>query len=128
MVENMERDDITAEFRARLARGTPVGIISTPPVTFAPEVEATLRRLREEEVRRLRAADAAADAAAEKPARERRQRKPTLASIAKQASKAGIEVARYEVAPDGKIIVVTGKPTDQTNNDLDRWMAKRHAH
>ena len=30
-------------------------------------------------------------------------------SVAKQASKAGIEVARYEVEPDGKINVVTGK-------------------
>jgi len=34
-------------------------------------------------------------------------RKPTLLSIAKQAQKAGIEVARYEVEPSGKIIVIT---------------------
>ena len=38
-----------------------------------------------------------------------RLRKPTLASVAKQASKAGIEVARYEVKPDS-VVVVTGKP------------------
>jgi hypothetical protein len=31
--------------------------------------------------------------------RETPQRKPTLASVAKQASKAGIEVARYEIKP-----------------------------
>jgi len=31
----------------------------------------------------------------------RKSRKPTLASVAKQASKVGIEVARYEVKPDG---------------------------
>jgi hypothetical protein len=36
-------------------------------------------------------------------------RKPTLLSIAKQAQKAGIEVARYEVEPGGKIIVITSK-------------------
>jgi hypothetical protein len=36
-----------------------------------------------------------------------RSRKPTLASVAKQAAKAGIEVARYEVDANGKIIVIT---------------------
>jgi hypothetical protein len=36
-------------------------------------------------------------------------RKPTLLSIAKQAQKAGLEVARYEVEPSGKIIVITSK-------------------
>jgi hypothetical protein len=39
----------------------------------------------------------------------RRQRKPTLASVAKQAARAGLEVARYEVDPGGKINIVTGK-------------------
>ena len=46
--------------------------------------------------------------------RKRRERKVTLASVAKQANKAGIAVARYEIEPDGKIIVVTGKPDDYT--------------
>ena len=41
--------------------------------------------------------------------RGRRQRKPTLTSVSKQASRAGIEVARYEIKPDGTIVVVTGK-------------------
>jgi hypothetical protein len=36
-------------------------------------------------------------------------RKPTLAGIAKQASKAALEVARYEARPDGTVVVVTGK-------------------
>ena len=40
---------------------------------------------------------------------ERRQRKPTLTSVSKQASRAGIEVARYEIKPDGTVVVVTGK-------------------
>jgi nucleotide-binding universal stress UspA family protein len=58
----------------------------------------------------------------------RRVRKPTLASVAKQAAKAGIEVARYEVDPtSGKIVVVTGKPIreiasdDITGIDPNEW-------
>ena len=41
---------------------------------------------------------------------ERKPRKPTLAGVAKQANKAAIAVARYEVKPDGTVVVVTGKP------------------
>jgi hypothetical protein len=40
----------------------------------------------------------------------RKPRKPTLASVAKQANKAAIPVARYEVKPDGTVVVMTGKP------------------
>src|SRR5262245_14093666 len=39
-----------------------------------------------------------------------RQRKPrglSLAGAAKQARKAGIEVARYEIKPDGSVVIVT---------------------
>src|SRR5215467_11647902 len=36
-------------------------------------------------------------------------RKPTLVIVAKQASKAGIPVARNEVQPDGTVVVVTGE-------------------
>jgi hypothetical protein len=48
--------------------------------------------------------------------KKRGPRKPTLVSVAKQASKAAIEVARYDVKPDGTISVVAGKPT----NDIDQ--------
>jgi len=41
--------------------------------------------------------------------RQYSQRKPTLLSVAKQVQKAGIEVARYEVEPSGKIIIITSK-------------------
>jgi hypothetical protein len=47
------------------------------------------------------------------PAHRSLARKPprtTLARVAKQASKAAIPVARYEVKPDGTIAVVTGTP------------------
>jgi hypothetical protein len=46
----------------------------------------------------------------------RKARKPTLVTVAKQADEAGIPVARYEVEPDGKINVVTGKPETPTTN------------
>ena len=39
---------------------------------------------------------------------KRRQRRPSLASVAKQAEKAGITVASYDVRPDGTISVVVG--------------------
>lgn len=56
---------------------------------------------------------------------KRRQRRPSLVVIAKQAARAGIEVARYEVDVDGKIIIVTGKPDSaptnpETGNEWDR--------
>jgi hypothetical protein len=46
------------------------------------------------------------------PVKRTRKRKPTLASVARQAAKAGIPVAGYEVRPDGTIGIVTGKPVD----------------
>jgi hypothetical protein len=50
-------------------------------------------------------------------------RKPTLLSIAKQAQKAGIEVARYEVEPGGKIIVITSKG-DSVGVEPNPWSAE----
>jgi hypothetical protein len=51
-------------------------------------------------------------------------RKPTLASIVKQARKAGIDPARIEIKPDGGYVVVTGKGEQQQGNELDEWIAK----
>jgi nucleotide-binding universal stress UspA family protein len=51
----------------------------------------------------------------------RRKRAPTLASVAKQASKAGIEVSRYEVKPDGSVVVVPGEPQTEPSNP---WLAE----
>jgi len=53
-------------------------------------------------------------------AEKRRGRPPTLVGVAKQASQAGIEVARYEVKPDGTIIVVIGAPAADTS-DINSW-------
>jgi hypothetical protein len=58
--------------------------------------------------------------------RRTRNRRPTLASVAKQADKAGIEVARYEV---GGIIIVPGKSeiTETTANPWDEVLTSgRH--
>jgi hypothetical protein len=54
----------------------------------------------------------------------RMPRKPTLASVAKQASKAAIAVARYELKPDGSIVIVTGQGEQQQGNEVDEWIAK----
>jgi hypothetical protein len=52
--------------------------------------------------------------------RTRKPRKPTLVSVAKQANKAAIEVKRYEVRPDGSIIIVTGTPDPDT--ETNPWL------
>jgi hypothetical protein len=59
------------------------------------------------------------------PPRQRKQ--PTLASVAKQASKAGIEVARYEVKPDGTVVIITGKSEATESNPwpLDDFKATK---
>jgi hypothetical protein len=59
-----------------------------------------------------------------KPARKR-QRKPTLAGVAKQAAKAGIPVASYTVNADGGISVVLGQP-DESNKQNEWDEALRH--
>jgi hypothetical protein len=56
---------------------------------------------------------------APKPARK--PRRPTLVSVAKQASKAAIAVERYEVKPDGTVVVVTGKP--ESAEPENPWLA-----
>jgi hypothetical protein len=49
-------------------------------------------------------------------------RKPTLASAAKQARKLGIAVARYEMKPDGTVVIVTGNP--ETAEPENPWLAE----
>jgi len=58
------------------------------------------------------------------PQRARKPDTPTLASVAKQASKAGIEIARYETKPDGTIVADVGKGEQQQRNEVDEWIAK----
>jgi hypothetical protein len=52
----------------------------------------------------------------------RKPRRPTLASVAKQANRAAIAVARYEVKPDGTIVIVTGEP--EPTKPENPWLAE----
>ena len=54
------------------------------------------------------------------PRKPRKRKAPTLVTVAKQADEAGIPVARYEVEPDGKINIVTGKPEPST--EANPWL------
>jgi hypothetical protein len=56
------------------------------------------------------------DDAAPVAPKQRRKRKPSLGKVLEQAAKAGLEVARYEVDPDGKITVFTGAPIPTATN------------
>jgi hypothetical protein len=53
--------------------------------------------------------------------RKRKPRKPTLTSIAKEAAKAHINVARYEIGADGRIVIVTSHANDAPS--LPNWRA-----
>ena len=124
-------DDATvAALKARLAAARGSDSTYQSPDEWLPRWLAEQRRKHEEwQPQRLASRpepepDDVEGAATEKPARKRRERKPTLAGVAKQVSSAGIEVARYEVKPDGTVVVVTGKTDTEQTNDLDNWIAK----
>jgi hypothetical protein len=53
--------------------------------------------------------------------KQRGPRRPSVASIVKQATKAGVVVARIEVEPTGKITIITGNgdSADVTANPWD---------
>ena len=53
-----------------------------------------------------------------KPTRPRK-RKPTLAGVARQAAKADIPVAGYEVRSDGSIKIIVGKPGPGGDIEMD---------
>ena len=72
--------------------------------------------------------DSVEDVKPVKPASRTRKRKPTLAGVARQAAKAGIPVAGYEVRPDVSIKIITGKAArggeiedDTTAIDRSEW-------
>jgi hypothetical protein len=51
--------------------------------------------------------------------KRRARPRPSLARLAKQAARAGIEVAQYRCEPDGTIVVVPGKPGAASFNEWD---------
>jgi len=60
------------------------------------------------------------------PIVRRRRRRPTLASIKRQAAKANIPVAAYESRPDGTIVAV-GRQTERRRLGGRDWLTKAHA-
>jgi hypothetical protein len=50
-----------------------------------------------------------------------------LTRALKGARAAGVEVARFEIDTDGRIVVVTTESADigDERNDLDKWIASR---
>jgi hypothetical protein len=58
-----------------------------------------------------------------KPARK--PRKPTLASVTKQARKAGIDPSRIEIKPDGTYVVDIDKPHADEVTPLEQWRKRR---
>ena len=127
-------DDATvAALKARLAAARASDSTYQSPDKWLPRWLAEQRRKHEEWQPQRRASrpepepDDVEGAATDKPARKRRERKPTLAGALKQASKAGAKVRGATVAADGSVSLQFGESqTDQTN-DLDKWMAKRYA-
>ena len=52
---------------------------------------------------------------------KRRTRRPTLTGVAKQAAKAGVPVAAFDVKPDGSIRVIVGTPDTQEPDTSKEW-------
>jgi hypothetical protein len=76
-----------------------------PPVTLEEAVAAR------KEIEALDASRAELWALCNEEPRPKKQRMPTLTSVAKQAREAGIDASRYEVKPDRTIaVVVVGEP------------------
>ena len=86
------------------------GVEPAPPPNRPPVVPEELKALGEEcQALETWMAELEAGLNEPRPPEPRGPRAPTLASVAKQASKAAIAVARYEVKPDGTIIVTPGE-------------------
>ena len=127
-------DDATvAALKARLAAARGSDSTYQSPDEWLPRWLAEQRRKHEEWQPQRRASrpepepDDVEGAATDKPARKRRERKPTLAGALKQASKAGAKVRGATVAADGSVSLQFGEPQTEQTNDLDKWMAKHHA-
>jgi hypothetical protein len=65
---------------------------------------------------------------AQEPREPRAPHMPTLADVAKQANKAALAVARYEIRPDGTVVVVTGKPDATADDEVENWLSKQKGH
>jgi hypothetical protein len=129
-------DDTVAALKARLAKAAASGWGNSTyqsPDEWLPQWLASQRRDFEEWQSQWRAShpepepDEVEGADTAKPARTRRERRPTLAGALKQASKAGAKVRGATVAADGRVSLQFGESQTEQMNDLDKWMAKRYA-
>jgi hypothetical protein len=106
----------------RLARGLEI-LMAQPPTAPSPLLIAVA-----EKILNSRPQGASSDPLTKDPVSPpnpaRKPRKPTLASVTKQARKAGIDPSRIEIRSDGTVIVVTGAPEQQQGNEVDDWIAK----
>lgn len=50
-----------------------------------------------------------------------------LKSALKATTDAGLTTAQVEVATDGTVRVITGKPADDPANEFDQWKVKKNA-
>jgi hypothetical protein len=93
-----ERGRSFAKLAAEISQGILPGDYSDATISaFGVEMGKRFAEWEAEDARRKRA--------------ERKPRKPMLlASVAKQARKAAIGVDRYEIKPDGTVVIVTGEP------------------
>jgi hypothetical protein len=93
-----------------------IGEARQPPSSFAHRFARDLdRRLTSNVV----IDDSIEDVKPIKPAKRTRKRKPTLVGVARQAAKAGIPVAGYEVRSDGSIKIITAKPARGDEIEMD---------
>lgn len=94
---------ITDDIATMTARLHQQRLTSANPATRARAMAVEAARLKVEPVK------------VEPVPKRKRIHKPTLASVAKQAIKAGLEVARYDIDPaTGKISIIPGKPEPAT--------------
>lgn len=54
-------------------------------------------------------------------------RQRDLTAAVRAVAKAGVELARIEIDPNGKIVLVTGTAGSHEVNDLDRELAEHEA-
>jgi hypothetical protein len=53
--------------------------------------------------------------------KQRKPHRPSLANIVRQVARAGVVVARVEIEPSGKIIIVTGKGDSVSAESNNPW-------
>src|SRR4051794_30762716 len=117
----MRHDTETTPFfveglRARLRAANPV----PPPPNYL--VDQVLRRIQQVTCRDVPFLDSGEDAEPVEPVKRTRQRRPSVASVIRQMSRAGLEIAGCKINHDGTTSVMTGKPVQmKVNDERNEW-------